>query len=102
MQSSARIGGAIVVAIGLLLFAWAFLWMKYSVRMQIRGQAIIRRIIGRPVVEDEWYFGFFGGSLVRNHVYRVDGSVVRDFRVGGIDIGRIVRAREGGEPLVSG
>jgi hypothetical protein len=60
MQSSARIGGAIVVAIGLLLFAWAFLWMKYSVRMQIRGQAIIRRIIGRPVVEDEWYFGFFG------------------------------------------
>ena len=60
MQSSARIGGAMVVAIGLLLFAWAFLWMKYSVRMQIRGQAIIRRIIGRPVVEDEWYFGFFG------------------------------------------
>jgi hypothetical protein len=25
--------------------------------MQIRGQASIRRIIRRPVVENEWYFG---------------------------------------------
>lgn len=56
MQSSTRIGGAIVVATGLLLFAWAFLWMKYSDRLQILGQASIRRVTGGPIIENDWYF----------------------------------------------
>ena len=46
-----------MVVVGLLLFAWAFLWMKYSDRVQILGLASIRRITGRPVVENEWFFG---------------------------------------------
>lgn len=57
MQSGTRIGGTIVAVIGLLLFAWAFLWMRYSDRLQIRGQALIRRVIGRPVGEDDWSLG---------------------------------------------
>jgi hypothetical protein len=56
MQSSARTGGTIVAATGLLLFVCAFLWLKYSVSLQVRGQKMIRRVVDLPVVENESFF----------------------------------------------
>jgi hypothetical protein len=55
VQPSARTGGTIV-AIGLLLFVAAFLWLKYSVSLQVRGQKMIRRVVDLPVVENESFF----------------------------------------------
>jgi hypothetical protein len=57
MQSGTRTAGAIVVTVGLLLFVCAFLWMKYSDGFQARGRALIHRISGAPIIENNWYFG---------------------------------------------
>jgi hypothetical protein len=46
-----------VVAVGLLLFAWAFLWMRYSDRLQILGLALMQKVSGRPLIENDWFFG---------------------------------------------
>jgi hypothetical protein len=55
MESSTRIGGAVVVLTGLFLWAAAFLWMKYSVKLQIRGQTTIRRIVRLPFIDNEFF-----------------------------------------------
>lgn len=56
MQSSVRTGGAIVAATGLLLFAGAFLWMKYSVSLQMRAKKMIRRVVDLPGIGNESFF----------------------------------------------
>ena len=45
-----------MAATGLLLFVCAFLWLKYSVSLQVRGQGMIRRVVDLPVVENESFF----------------------------------------------
>ena len=41
---------------GLLLFVAAFLWLKYSVSLQIRTRKIIRRVVDLPVFENDGFF----------------------------------------------
>ena len=57
MQSGTRVGAAVVVAVGLLLFACAFLWMRYSDRLQILGLALMQKVSGRRLIEIDWFFG---------------------------------------------
>jgi hypothetical protein len=74
IHSSPRVGGVIVVSIGLISIAAAFLWMKYSPRLYTRTRAVIRRT-ELPIFESEllvalnrWFgivfFGLIGLACV--------------------------------------
>jgi len=94
-QSSVRTSGTIVAAIGLLFFAVAFLWMKYSLSLQIRAAKIIRRVVDLPVVEKENVF--FGLTRWFGVIFFGDGVLCLIFGLAGLVTGRSSRTARGSD-----